>query len=264
MPETTSIEQDAAAPLTVRHRSASMRWLPALLVGVVVAVAPFAASAAKLLTGPSDDVLVLGAEVYAASCASCHQAGGAGIPGQFPPLAGNPNVDDAAYVDDVIRNGLSGKVEVNGETYDAVMPAQSTLSDDDIAAVIAYIQSGFVTPGPEVVPEVADGSGSSNVMLAIYATLGVVALAGAVVFRHRIIAVNDPREIPWSDAWMKAGVLVVGLILTTTLIPSWTWESGPLQDLSSTQRDLITIGVWSVGLGGSLVALWYLHRKHRI
>ncbi len=33
-----------------------------------------------------------GAAVYAANCASCHQADGRGLAGAFPPLAGNPKV----------------------------------------------------------------------------------------------------------------------------------------------------------------------------
>ncbi len=265
MPETTSRERDSSAAVGVRCRGALVRWTPALLLVAVVAVAPFAASAANLLSGPTDETLVAGAEVYATSCAGCHQAGGAGVVGQFPPLVGNPNVDDTAYVVDVITNGLSGEIEVNGQTYDGVMPAQSTLSDDDVTAVIAYIQSGFVTPAPEVAVDASGGSGmSSETKMVITIALGLAVVAGAVIFRQRIIAVNDPREIPWSDAWMKAAVIVVFLIVTTTLLPARAWESGPLQEMSSDQRDLITVGVWSVGLGASLVALWFLHRKNRI
>ncbi len=33
-----------------------------------------------------------GAAVYTAICSSCHQPGGAGLSGQFPPLINNPNV----------------------------------------------------------------------------------------------------------------------------------------------------------------------------
>jgi mono/diheme cytochrome c family protein len=49
-----------------------------------------------------------GAELYQANCAACHQAGGEGIAGTFPPLAGNPAATDAEYVASVIGNGLSG------------------------------------------------------------------------------------------------------------------------------------------------------------
>lgn len=80
-----------------------------------------------------------GAADYQQACASCHQPDGSGVPGAFPPLAGNPNAADATYVEDVIRNGLSGPIDVNGVAFDAVMPAVTTLSDDQIAAVVSYV-----------------------------------------------------------------------------------------------------------------------------
>lgn len=80
-----------------------------------------------------------GPEVFAAHCASCHQAGGEGIVGTFPPLAGNPAAADAAYVESVIRDGQTGPIEVLGTTYDAVMPPVVALSDPEIAAVVDYV-----------------------------------------------------------------------------------------------------------------------------
>ena len=243
-----------------------LRWLPMLVIALAFLAAPFAGPAAEILAGPSDDELVRGAEVYTESCAACHQAGGVGVPGQFPPLIGNPNVDDADYVATVISNGLSGEIDVNGQAYDGVMPAQSTIGDEDVAAVVAYIQSGFASPAgpaPDVVVDTSDGSRSA-LTIGMYVALALAVVLGATVFRSRIVAVNDPREIPWSDAWMKTAVIVVGLILATTMIPVWAWESDVFQDLTSTTRDLITIGIWTVGLGGSLYVLWLLHRKNRI
>ncbi len=80
-----------------------------------------------------------GAAVYQQSCASCHQADGSGVPGAFPPLSGNPNATDLAYVVDVVRNGVSGPIDVNGETFDAVMPAVAGLSEAQIQAVSEYV-----------------------------------------------------------------------------------------------------------------------------
>ncbi len=81
-----------------------------------------------------------GQAVYETSCSSCHQPGGTGLAGVFPPLAGNPNVADAAYVEEVIRAGRSGPIEVLGETYDSPMAA-IPLDDADVAAVVLYVQS---------------------------------------------------------------------------------------------------------------------------
>lgn len=87
-----------------------------------------------------------GAAVYDANCASCHQAGGTGVPGSFPPLAGNPNAADPAHVEQVVREGLSGPIDVNGETYDGTMPALPQLSDSEVADVAAYV-SGLAEGG---------------------------------------------------------------------------------------------------------------------
>ena len=96
-----------------------------------------------------------GAQVYQETCAACHQADGSGIEGTFPPLRGNPNAADPAHVEDVIRNGLSGPLEVLGVTYDSSMPAQSQLSDTQIAAVVDYVTSiagSGSAPAPTTTP----------------------------------------------------------------------------------------------------------------
>ena len=48
----------------------------------------------------------LGEDVYGRNCVGCHQPDGRGLPGNFPPLAGNANVDDAAYVRTITKPGL--------------------------------------------------------------------------------------------------------------------------------------------------------------
>jgi cytochrome c oxidase subunit 2 len=84
-----------------------------------------------------------GAALYAANCASCHQADGSGLPGAFPPVAGHAS----ALVADVGRDylaaqllfGLQGEIEVDGMTYNGVMPAFAALSDGELAALANYI-----------------------------------------------------------------------------------------------------------------------------
>ena len=238
-----------------------------------VVAAPFVGTARAVIAGPEaaapdDETLRAGADVFTAVCASCHQAGGVGLGSQFPPLAGNPNVDDAAYVEDVIRNGLSGPIEVNGTTYDGVMPAQSSLSDADVAAVITYIQSGFATPAAPA-PEVDTGpvAGTELPLLANWAYLVAIAIAvglGALVLGPRLIAAHDRREITWLDAWMKTAVIVIGLIVSVVIVPAKVLEFETVQDLPRVAQDLITVGLWSGALAIWLLALWYAHRERRI
>src|SRR4029079_16310360 len=100
----------------------------ALLTAVMVAAATGAAGAD-------------GAQVFDTSCAFCHQAGGVGVPGQFPRLAGRIGViastpDGKAFLPKVLLNGMSGRITADGEPVLGIMPAFDTLSDDDIAAVL--------------------------------------------------------------------------------------------------------------------------------
>lgn len=244
------------------------RWFPVFGVAVAVLLAPLAGIGADAATGPDDDTLRAGAEVYSSVCASCHQPGGVGLAGRYPPLLDNPNVDDAAYVEDVIRNGRSGQITVNGETYDGVMPAQSSLSDGDVAAVIAYIQSGFAAPtGPA--PEVPAGpvAGTELPILANYAWIAaflIVIGLGALVLGPRVVAAHDRRTLPWPDAWMKTAVIAVGAILVTTIVPAQVLELETVQELPRAAQDLIAVGLWSAGVVATILALWYAWREKRI
>ncbi len=86
-----------------------------------------------------------GATVYLADCSSCHQADGQGVPGAFPPLAGNPVVTGnpvAAIA--IVKDGLDGRLVVNHVAYSGIMPNWNRqISDDQIAAVVTYIRSAW-------------------------------------------------------------------------------------------------------------------------
>jgi mono/diheme cytochrome c family protein len=238
-----------------------------LVVVVACAAAPFVARS-SVEAGPSDDLLRQGADVYTSVCSGCHQPGGVGLAGSFPPLLDNPNVADAEYVADVIANGREGEIVVNGETYDGVMPAQSTLSDDDVTAVIAYIQSGFSAPaGPAAEVATGPAAGTELPLLANYAWIVAFLIAigaAALVLGPRVVAAHDRREIGWVDAWLKTGVIVVGLILATTIVPSRVLEMETVQELPRAAQDLIAVGIWSGAIAASMWALWYAHRERRV
>jgi mono/diheme cytochrome c family protein/heme/copper-type cytochrome/quinol oxidase subunit 4 len=85
----------------------------------------------------------LGERTYASTCQGCHQPGGVGLPGAFPPLAGHmPSLYNAEggreYLIDVLLYGLTGQIQVNGQTYNGNMPAWPGLSDEQIAAVLNH------------------------------------------------------------------------------------------------------------------------------
>jgi cytochrome c oxidase cbb3-type subunit II len=85
-----------------------------------------------------------GAQLYASRCASCHQAAGTGVPGAFPPLAGDPVVTGPAPDHlDVIINGLQGRA-IKGTKYSGIMPPWGALlSDAEIAAVATHERTSW-------------------------------------------------------------------------------------------------------------------------
>jgi mono/diheme cytochrome c family protein len=117
------------------------RLLP---VAAIVALAATLPAQAQTGAGDAD----AGSRIYAANCAACHQAGGAGVPAAFPPLAGHfpdllKRTDGRSYVGKVLLFGLEGEISVKGNTYAGAMPAWSALSDNDIAAVLNYVSNAW-------------------------------------------------------------------------------------------------------------------------
>lgn len=84
-----------------------------------------------------------GAQLYAAQCAACHQASGAGLPGVFPPLAGSEWVagKDKVLVN-IVLHGVGGSLTVKGVTYNGAMPEfKDKLDDQQLAAVLNHVRS---------------------------------------------------------------------------------------------------------------------------
>ena len=103
-----------------------------------------------------------GAELFAAKCATCHQAAGQGT-SVYPPLAGNPVVSaaDPSKMIAVIVNGRTGPLTVGGKTYDSRMPTwKGQLSDASIAAVATYVRSAWGNNAPPVTEEEVAAAGS--------------------------------------------------------------------------------------------------------
>ena len=103
-------------------------------------------SAAEPIGTSSAGAESLGARVFADRCAVCHGPQAAGIPGSFPSLheqvvafAKMPQGRD--YLVMVVTTGLMGGLKVGGVSYNGVMPAQSGLSEAEVAAVLSYLAS---------------------------------------------------------------------------------------------------------------------------
>jgi mono/diheme cytochrome c family protein len=81
---------------------------------------------------------------YQAVCSACHQPAGQGIPFAFPPLAGSEwMTGDPETPIRIVLLGLSGPIEVNGATFNLVMPPPPALDDAKIAEAISYARTNF-------------------------------------------------------------------------------------------------------------------------
>lgn len=85
-----------------------------------------------------------GKKVYDSVCLACHMADGSGVPGMHPPLIETDWVNgDKERLIKITLEGLSGKIEVNGEKYNSLMPPHSHLTNKQIADVLTYIRGSF-------------------------------------------------------------------------------------------------------------------------
>jgi mono/diheme cytochrome c family protein len=104
------------------------------------------------------EVMEKGEAVYRnkAKCDACHQPGGQGMAGQFPPLVGSEWVL-APKPDRLIRivlHGAQGPMEVKGQPYNNVMnPWRDVLTDEDVAHVLSFIRNSWGNKAPNVTPE---------------------------------------------------------------------------------------------------------------
>lgn len=83
--------------------------------------------------------------IYSARCVVCHQPGGSGMPGLFPPLAGSEWVTgNADVVTRIVLDGIQGPIEVGGESYNSAMPGLAAqMSDEEVASIVSHVRTSF-------------------------------------------------------------------------------------------------------------------------
>ena len=122
--------------------------------------APRVASKGGAATGAAQTAELTPAEkgkkIFSANCATCHQANGLGVAGQYPPLAGSEIVlGGARRPAMIVLKGLQGPLTVKGAHYgSAVMqPWEKTLTDQKISEVLTYIRQEWGNTAGPVAPE---------------------------------------------------------------------------------------------------------------
>ena len=97
--------------------------------------------------------IAAGEVLFKGTCSACHQAEGQGLPNVFPPLAKSDYLmQDKRRSIDVVINGLTGPVTVNGQPFNSVMPPMSQLNDDGIANILTYVRNAWGNKGDAVSP----------------------------------------------------------------------------------------------------------------
>lgn len=95
-----------------------------------------------------------GKDIYLKYCLTCHQMNGSGVPNTFPSLQKSEWVNgDKTRLIKVILNGLVGDIDVDGETYNAIMPKQDHLTDKQIALVLTYLRQNFGNKSSAINPK---------------------------------------------------------------------------------------------------------------
>lgn len=85
-----------------------------------------------------------GKQVYLEQCLACHQVDATGVQGMNPPLVKTKWVlGDKTTLVQLVLKGMTGEVEINGDTYHNVMAPHSDLTDQQIADVLTYIRNNF-------------------------------------------------------------------------------------------------------------------------
>ena len=145
----------------------------------------FATLCALGTLGVAPAALAVDGSVLFQHCSACHLPTGAGVPGTYPPLAADFRAqavtpEGRRYLTLVVLKGAIGALTVDGKPYFAVMPAQSQLDDEGIAAVlnhvatdIAKVGEGFVpfTPADVAAVRAADFGLSAQQVAQLHATL---------------------------------------------------------------------------------------------
>ncbi|MDM0120071.1 c-type cytochrome [Variovorax sp. J2L1-78] len=93
-----------------------------------------------------------GARIYDQRCAYCHGDAGQGVPGAFPPLAGNRavNLETPVNLIQMVRQGGFLPATTGNPRPFGMPPFGHVLDDNEIADVLTYVRSAWGNDAPAV------------------------------------------------------------------------------------------------------------------
>ncbi|MEI8340686.1 MAG: cytochrome c [Verrucomicrobiota bacterium] len=130
---------------------------PALLFPEKAAAGAVAATSG-VAVAETESPVVRGKKFYSnppASCVTCHQPTGKGLPGSFPPLAGSEYVQGGSKrLGMILLKGLQGPIKVQGTSFNGAMPAwEKVLNDKQIAYILTYVRQEWGNKASEITPD---------------------------------------------------------------------------------------------------------------
>lgn len=119
--------------------------------GSLAAVSEAAATTASSGAPTKQQQIKAGEALFQGTCSVCHQNNGEGLPDVFPPLAKSDfMMADKERAIDIVLNGLSGKITVNGKDFNSVMPPMNQLNIDEVANILTYATNSWGNSGPAI------------------------------------------------------------------------------------------------------------------
>jgi mono/diheme cytochrome c family protein len=106
----------------------------------------------RAAAGAFEATVQQGAKLYEANCAGCHGDQGQGVPGIYPPLAGNRAVtlDPPANVVQIVLGGGFAPATAGNPRPFGMPPYATALGDAEIAAVLTMIRASWGNNGSPV------------------------------------------------------------------------------------------------------------------
>jgi mono/diheme cytochrome c family protein len=96
----------------------------------------------------------LGRQLFAGTCAACHQPTGLGKPGLAPPLADSEWVlGPEQRLARILLQGAEGPITASGVFFDSSMPSWAAFNDNQLAGILTYIRRSWENSAPTVEPE---------------------------------------------------------------------------------------------------------------
>lgn len=93
-----------------------------------------------LISGVATADTAPGERLFITHCASCHGKDGEGFLQVYPPLANSQYLgSEVMRLPCIMRFGMRGRIVADGREFNTIMPGNSRLNTDDIAALTDYL-----------------------------------------------------------------------------------------------------------------------------